>query len=46
MKIHILGSLSGTEPKVDRHHTSWILELDNGKCICLMPGKIAAAVRI
>ena len=31
MKIHILGSLSGTEPKVDRHHTSWILELDDGK---------------
>ena len=30
MKIHILGSLSGTEPKNDRHHTSWILELDNG----------------
>ena len=30
MKIHILGSLSGTEPKPDRHHTSWVLELDNG----------------
>ncbi len=30
MKIHILGSLSGTEPKVDRHHSSWVLELDNG----------------
>ena len=30
MKIHILGSLSGTEPKPDRHHTAWVLELDNG----------------
>ncbi|MBE6370055.1 MAG: ribonuclease Z [Lentisphaerae bacterium] len=30
MKIHILGSLSGTEPFKGRQHTSWVLELDNG----------------
>ena len=30
MKIHILGSLSGTEPFPSRNHTSWALELDNG----------------
>ena len=30
MKIHILGSLSGTEPMFGRNHTSWALELDNG----------------
>lgn len=30
MRIHILGSLSGTEPFVNRHHTSWVLELSNG----------------
>lgn len=30
MKIHVLGSLSGMEPHVNRHHTSWVLELDNG----------------
>lgn len=30
MKVHIFGSLSGTEPKAGRHHTSWALELDNG----------------
>ena len=30
MKVHIFGSLSGTEPKTGRHHTSWALELDNG----------------
>ena len=26
MKIHILGSCSGTEPMPGRHHTAWILE--------------------
>ena len=26
MKIHILGSCSGTEPMPDRHHTAWMLE--------------------
>ncbi len=30
MKVHILGSLSGTEPFPNRHHTAWVLELDNG----------------
>ena len=30
MKVHIFGSLSGTEPKAGRHHTAWALELDNG----------------
>ena len=30
MKIHILGALSGTEPFKDMHHTSWVVELDNG----------------
>ena len=30
MKIHILGSLSGTEPKTGHYHSSWVLELDNG----------------
>ena len=39
MKIHILGSCSGTEPMPDRHHTAWILEaggrlyqFDAGEC--------------
>lgn len=30
MRVHIFGTLSGTEPKAGRHHTSWALELDNG----------------
>lgn len=30
MKIHVLGSLSGTEPFKNRQHTAWVLELDNG----------------
>ena len=28
LKIHILGSCSGTEPMPGRHHTAWILETD------------------
>lgn len=28
MKIHILGSCSGTEPVPGRHHTAWVLETD------------------
>ena len=39
MKIHILGSCSGTEPMPGRHHTAWILEsggkfyqFDAGEC--------------
>ena len=30
MKVHIFGSLSGTEPRSGRHHTAWALELNNG----------------
>jgi len=30
VKIHVLGTLAGTEPQRDRHHTSWVLELANG----------------
>jgi len=29
-KIHISGTLSGTEPMPGRHHTSWILEMPDG----------------
>lgn len=29
MKIHIWGSLSGTEPMPERHHSSWALEKDD-----------------
>ena len=39
MKIHILGSWSGTEPMPGRHHTAWMLEaggrlyqFDAGEC--------------
>lgn len=39
IKIHILGSCSGTEPFPGRHHTSWVLEragrlywFDAGEC--------------
>ena len=39
MKIHILGSCSGTEPMPGRHHTAWMLEaggrfyqFDAGEC--------------
>lgn len=30
MKLHILGSCSGTEPMPGRHHTSWMLETKKG----------------
>lgn len=30
MKIHILGSCSGTEPYPGRHHTAFAIELENG----------------
>ncbi|MBE6368016.1 MAG: MBL fold metallo-hydrolase [Lentisphaerae bacterium] len=30
MKLHVLGALSGTEPFKDLHHTSWVVELENG----------------
>ena len=30
VKVHILGTLAGTEPQKGRHHTSWVLELANG----------------
>ena len=30
VKIHVLGTLSGTEPQMGKHHTSWVLELANG----------------
>ena len=29
MKIHILGTCSGTEPMPGRHHTAWILETND-----------------
>ena len=29
MFVHILGSLSGTEPMPEKHHTSWVLEVNS-----------------
>ena len=28
MKLHFLGTCSGTEPMPGRHHTSWVLETE------------------
>lgn len=29
MKIHFLGTCSGTDPMPDRNHASWVLEVDD-----------------
>lgn len=29
MKLHFLGTCSGTDPMPDRNHTSWVLEVDD-----------------